>query len=431
MKKIKYLFRLPVSALLCAGFLVNVSSVMAESEPGPGESAAKSKSEEYQAKGVRAGAFSIYSLIEVEGEYDDNIYKMPDDAPDIVNGVDDYMVHVKPSINLQSNWSRHQLNAGASADLTYYNDHSNEDYNDWKMHADGRIDVRKDSYATGKAGYSYLHEDRNSVDDRFGKEPTIYDFTYFGLGYNHTFNRLSLVALYDYEMLTYDNAESIFGGVIDNSDRDRDRNTGSLRVGYEVRPQFDLYIEGSGNTVNYDQTLDRNGRERSSQGYRLVGGLSIDITSVLVGDIYAGYLNQDYDDPFFEDIDDAAYGFGLSWYVTDLTTIYGKLEQKPQETTEPAASGYLSTIFRADIDHELRRNILLFADFFYIDNDYQQSVPDAKENESTIGFGAGARYLFNRRFFMEAKYAYEQRDSDIASQEYTDNTVMVNLGAQL
>jgi len=418
------IFGICTSVILCTS-IFSGSTVLAAVEPDRGESAAQSNSAEYQPLGLRAGGLLFHPLIELKGAYDDNIYRLPD-----ILERDDFIFHVSPSISMQSDWSRHALNANAFLDLAYYNDYSTEDWQDYGLSADGRIDVMKDSFFSGDVGYSRLHEDRTSLDDRAGVEPTQYDFGYFGLGYDHTFNRLSLAALFDYETLEYDNAENIFAQTIDNQDRDRDQNVLTLRVGYEVRPQFEIYLEGKGNTVDYDEQFDDSGRQRSSDGYRAVGGLSIDLTALLVGDIFLGYLRQTYDDPYFNDIDDMAYGFGLTWYATDMTTITTSLEQGPQETTEPTASGYLGTVFQARVDHELMRNIMLFGNVNYTDNDYEQSVPGQKEKENILNLGAGVKYLFTRRFYAAAEYSYERRDSDIELQEYSDNMAILTLGAQ-
>lgn len=407
--------------ITCAFFIAGLTA----SEPGIGAPFRQSKSAEYQPLGLRAGSFMFYPVLEMGVESDSNIFRVPSELEE-----NDTIFHLDPSVYMTSDWSRHELNAYAWARLGYYDEFSNEDYEDYSVSADGRLDVLRDSYATGYVGFASRHEGRSSVDNRFGAEPTTFTQAVFGLGYDHTFNRLTVSAAYDYEALDYDDVPGIFEAVINNDDRDRKRNEGTLRVAYQVRPQFDFFVEGALNAVDYDNTPDDTGRERSSNGYRLNAGASIDITSVLVGDVFVGYLRQEYDDPGLRDIDNTDYGFRLFWYATALTTVTSSLQRSPTETTEPEASGYLSTALDLRVDHELRRNILLHTAFSYRNNDYEQSVPGRKENEDIFDFSIGGKYLFNRRFYARAEYAYERRNSDIEEQEFTANEFRFALGAQ-
>lgn len=381
---------------------------------------------DYQPTGAHVGSFLMQPEIELSAVHDSNIFRLPDGFEE-----SDTYFSVKPSLDFKSDWSRHALSIDLLADLARYQDHPNEDYNDYGINTAGRLDVLRNSYATFNAGFSQLHEDRNSLDSRAGAEITEYTLGTLGLGYRHSFNRMSVGASYQIQKLNYDNVPSIDGGIVLNDDRDRARNEAKLRVGYNLRPQFDIFMEGGVNSVNYDHRLDANGLERSSNGYKVVAGLSMDVTDVLVGDVFAGYLNQQYDDPSFSDgISSSTYGFGLTWNVTRLTTIAAHLDRSTEETTEKTASGYLSTAFRSSIDHELRRNILLSGSLAYTNNDYQQNTPGQKENESIFGAGLGVKYMFTRNFYARAAYDYERRDSDIASQEYKLDRALLSVGAR-
>lgn len=415
------------SALVCFALLLpgGVLKAAGNWEPARGQGVQQHRRNDYTPLGLRAGSFLFYPELELVGEYDSNIFRLPEDFEE-----DDFITHVKPSVSMNSNWNRHALNAYAGADLAWHDDHSSEDYTDYRLSADGRLDVLRDSAASGAIGYADLHEDRSSTDGRGGVEPTPYTQAYLNLGYQHRFNRMGVKLAYDTETLEYESVRGILGGVIYNGDRDRTRDEFSLRLSYQLRPQFDVFAEGSVNTVDYEDRFDAGGRERSSDGYKLIGGVSIDLTNLLEGDAYLGYLRQEYDDPLFDDISDPTLGFGLRWMPSGLTTFSANLDRKPQETTSPTASGYLSTIFSLGVDHELKRNILLDGVLSYTSNDYQQNVPGGKEEEDTLRAGLGVKYLFNRRFYAGAGYDYEKRTSDIAIQEYSLHQARVSVGAR-
>src|SRR3546814_14012196 len=58
------------------------------------------------------------------------------------------------------------------------------------------------------------------------------------------------------------------GGSIDNSDRDRLETEGTLRLGYDVSPDIEVFGRGALIQWNYKDDADRNGIDRSANGYR-------------------------------------------------------------------------------------------------------------------------------------------------------------------
>ena len=181
------------------------------------------------------------------------------------------------------------------------------------------------------------------------------------LGYEHRFNRVKLEGWYELQQLDFDDVGTLAGGIINNDDRDRDRDVYTAKMSYEIQPRYDAYLKYEYNEIEYDESFDDAGFDRSSDGYRALAGIAIDLTGLLVGDFYAGYQEQEYDDAALDDIDDYTFGAELTWNPTGLTTVTLSAERLIQETTVTAASGYLSSNLGFRVDHELRRNILLNA----------------------------------------------------------------------
>ena len=392
--------------------------------PAAGQKKITARDKDYTPLGIHSGGFFYYPAVEIGARYNDNVFYLPDDLAE-----SDYIANLRGSLSMNSNWSRHEFNLLGSADLGYYQEYDNEDYKDYVLAADGRYDVLRGSFATARAGYMKLHESRSSLDNRFGTTPTKYDYSYLGAGYDHQPAKFRTLFTFDYGKLDYDNVTNIFGQKVDNHDRDRTRPEAILRLGYEYMQGRRLFIQGAVNKVDYDQKVDNSGQERSSKGYKVTSGINFNLTNLLVGDVFIGYVNQNYDDPDFSDISDPLVGFHLTWMPTGLTTFDLNLDRKPQETTEPTASGYLSTIFSVRVEHELKRNIILFGIGGYTENKYEQNVQGLKEKENITDVGLGGKYLFSRRFYASADYRYQRRRSDIATQEYNDNQVMLALGA--
>ncbi len=383
--------------------------------------------------GFRMGSFRLFPAAEVGYKYDDNIFRFPEPA-----AVSDTIAKVRGSVSLNSDWSRHEFNAIASVDLGRYNEFDNEDYTNYVVGANGVLDVVRGTEITGKAGYMKQTEDRSSVNSRvgtsenpaYGVNPTTYDAAYVGVGFDRQPARLRTKVALEYETVQFDSFKNIFGGTVDNSDRDRGRTTATFRVGYETMPQRNVFIQAKVNNVDYDLEQDHNGVARDSSGYEITAGMSFDLRYLLEGEVFIGHLEQEYDDPDLESIGRSFAGFNLNWNPTQLTNVRLGLTHRVEESTEPTVSGYLSTILSIGINHELRRNINLYADAGYINNEFAQNVEGRKEEEDVTMFRLGGRYTFARPWYTSAEYRYEQRRSDIENQEYTNNQGLITLGAK-
>lgn len=411
---------------------------------------AYSQGNDYTPLGIHKGSFYFFPVVELGIGYDDNVFRLPDsvDGRDVIIGSDgstasvktrqsDTAVIMRGSVAMNSDWNRHALNGLATMDLGKYSDLSSEDFGNYSLGLDGRLDVKRGNAFTSKIGTTTRNESRSSVDSRepegntlivFGEEPTRYTFNYVGVGYKYNPARLGVSANLDYEAINYDDVTNIFGQNVDNSDRNRTRPNATARIGYELMPQRSLYIEGQVYNIDYDSQFDNNGIERSSTGYKTTAGMNFDLSNLLVGDVFVGYLEQNYDSDTQADISSSLFGMGLTWFPTRLTSIDFRLDRNVEESTEATASGYLSSTAGVVIKHELKRNIILTADADYTKNEFQQNVEGRKENENITGFGLEGRYLISRRWFTSLQYRRESRESDIAIQEYTDNRGLLTLG---
>jgi hypothetical protein len=168
---------------------------------------------------------------------------------------------VSPSVWVQSDWARHALNFNASGDFTRYDRYSTEDTNDGRVSAEGRYDLSGDANVYG--GWRWLrdHEDRESAEGRNGLEPTVY---FINRGYAGAFKQIERVSLrlagsayrYNYRDVPF-LASSGQILTINNDDRDRNRYTGGLRVGYEVTPRIEAFVQGGLDNRIYDNPVDQ------------------------------------------------------------------------------------------------------------------------------------------------------------------------------
>ncbi len=407
--------------------LPSVSMAQQYYDPGLLQKTVDRRPVDYQAPPIRAGSFNLNTGAELAWENNDNIFYLQKDA------ISDNILHARPWLNLNSDWSRHAMNLSAFADVASYNDYNSQNYTDWVVSLDGRVDVKRGSAFNYKASYMNLHEDRSNPDTRQNIEPTEYSVGGLDADYTHTFNRLTATLGYQYQDTNYKNGKDLQGDVVNNQDRDRSRDTWLLRTGYDISEQSNVFVEYAGNSVNYDEKYDSNGYQRSSDGYDLRGGIAWNMTGVLTGKLFLQYLSQNYDDPRFKKVSGFGVGADLDWTPTRLTSVNVRFANSPQETTLEGASGYYSSLYSARVQHELRRNILINARVSYTDNSYKYSDPTATSLKDTqvTRAGVGMSYLINRHFSLSGGYVYERQNANENYYEYKTNRFFITLGGEL
>lgn len=417
---------------------------------GREQSSAVNKGTADNAKGIRARSFIVLPSIEFGAEYIDNIYRQES------NERSDFLERLTPKIAVESRWSRHALGLSVSSDMAFYNEHWKENYQNFNADLHGRVDVRRNSYATLQGGMSRQIQLRGSPDDRFGNEPTVY-YDYFGVfDYFHRFNRLSANIGHRIDYYTFNNVAGADAATaanlnippdinaeetafyLHNTDRNFVGNTTHLRLGYQLKTGYEAFIRGLYNSRVYDQKADDFGYQRSSGGYGVDAGVGFNLTALLKGDVFVNYLYQNYDDPRLTSTSGVGGGIDLVWTPTRLTTVKGSFVSRIDETSLAGVSGYYSRMLTLDVEHELRRHIILSARTGYGNNDYNGSQVDVngnpisgneQRNENVYLAGAAVKYLIHRNFYARAYYDYFKRDVNISGNNYDWNRIGIAIGA--
>ena len=340
--------------------------------------------------------------------------------------MDDLITVVHPSIAVKSDTANHSIRFHAGARIGRFADRGSEDFEDFDISADGRLDVLRTTRLFGLLRYQALHEDRSSVDEANGKEPVEYGLASVSLGGMHEFNRLSLRLVGRARHLDFDDARTAAGAPIDQDARDRDVYSVMLRAAYELAPEYEGFIRTTYNFRDYDVAADENGVNRDSNGYEIVAGATADFTGVTFGEIFFGFLSQDYDDAQLNTVDGFSFGAKVTWNPTPLTTVKGWARRLVKETTQVDVSGVLHGALGFSVDHELLRQLLLHAEFSYASEEFEGST---REDDLFLA-ALSVKYMLNRNYFLRADYRFRRRESTVATEEFDQNVFTVRFGAQ-
>ena len=381
---------------------------------------------EFEAQGVRFGAFMAYPRVEIAVEHDDNIFPTTPGPQE-----DDVIWRVKPQINVVSGWSRHQMELWAAASVNRFTDHESENTTDWRVGGHLRLDLAERTTVEAKLEHADLTEPRTSSNAVGAQaEPVQYTMDEASLGIAKEFNRLRLGAGVDWRKFDYDDVRRIAPpGVIEQDDRDRLVTAVTGRADYAISPATAVFVETTWNDRAFDTPTPVPApilfAERDSSGYSVLAGVNFELSNLTRGEIGVGYLDQNYDSPAFADISGFGYRAKLEWFPSQLTTVTATAARSVEDSGFIGGGGYLFTDLGVQVDHELFRNVILTGQFSWTKSEYEFQAPGASREDDRSLIAVSATWLVNRRVGLNVGFSHLNQDSSgtLAGPEFDDNKV--------
>lgn len=371
------------------------------------------------------GSFLVFPDITILGGYDDNLFAAPDEEED------DALAIFSPTLGLQSNWSRHRVRLRTGAEVARHDVFESEDYEDYWLETDGRYDFTADTNVFGGLGWRQGHEERYSPDDVNGTEPTTFDNVNAHLGAETASGPVSLRLGGTLSDLNFDDVPTATG-VVNNDDRDRRQHALGLRTDFELRPGTAFFLQATRDVRDYDTSTDDLGVDRDSSGNRFAAGFEREFRGGRA-QVFAGRLDQNYEDARLEDVDAVDVGVRLRWWASSVTRLSASVDRTLEETTVfdastgTPASSYVNTAYTLAFDRRLTPNLAADAYISYADSDYQ----GIDRTDKVSYAGLGMQYRMTRHLVLAADYDFRHRDSDTESADYFRNRVLLGVRAML
>jgi len=398
----------PESALLQSGKLLEGEGVLDRARP------------EYDAAGVPVGGFTLYPTAAAGFTLDDNIYRAVDPTSDM-------LWTISPRLDLRSNWQNDALQFYSQLDRYSYENHATESRTDWTVGGTGRVALDQGSLVSGQAYYLDTHESRTSPDlSDLALSPTRFRRAHADATASDQLSDVILSADVSYDRYDYDETKLIGGGLIDNSDRDRNIYDVTGRAAYELAPQQDVFLQFTYENHDYDRLLDRYGIDRNSDGYRLDVGEEMMVTPLIQATAYVGWLHQNYVAPL-HDADGIDFNAKIDWFVTELVTAHLVASRTIEDTTIPGASSMDVRRVALSAEYELLRNLILEPSLGYYDADFDGIA----RNDKVSSAGLEGKFMVNRNFTLYASYAYQQRATNARDHDFSDNLFSLGIRGQL
>lgn len=376
--------------------------------------------------GLQLGDFLIKPEAQISGVYDDNIFATRTQKQA------DHILILSPSVSIDSDWVRHELQFFGSADIGRYQDYDTEDYDDFTIGSSGRFDLSDKNNVFGGLSYQQQHESRASPDSFFGRYPTEYSSAQAHLGTVRQYGNMGLRLGGTVEQLDFDDVPTD-AAILNNDDRDRDIYGLGLRLSYTKNRAFTPFTQLIYDRRTYQDQRDDNQFERDSDGYRLAAGFNASFSQTLKSEFYLGHIWQQYQDQRFSDLSKPDFGATLRWLSSPSTLISANIERAVTETTLLGASGAMETSYSAQLKHRLLPQLTLQSHLAFSRYDYQ----GINRDDDYLEAGFGLSYDISPNLFLSADYRYLKRDSNLDferlenSLDYDSHQLFLTLNARL
>ncbi|MFZ0608970.1 MAG: outer membrane beta-barrel protein [Xanthobacteraceae bacterium] len=377
----------------------------------------------YAALGIEAGSFLILPAVELSAGYNTN----PTAAP---GGPGSLYFVVAPELHVRSNWATNSFTADITGSYADYPDNDsqpslNVPYLNAK--ADGTLDVTRTTQILLEARSIVSTDNPGSPNIQFGLATLPIDTTVGGtFGAAHQFGRIDVSLKGTFDRSSYSSAQLTDGETADFDDRDFDQYAGILRVGYEIDPGLQPFVEIDEDTRVYDLPADIFGEDRDSNGSSAKLGATLNLANSLSGEIAAGYMERDYKDPALPNIAGPTIDGSLLWQATALTT--AKLTAASIVTESPleGVSGEFSRSVTAEVDHALRTWLIANAQLGY---EYDQYVGLGRDDNHYFA-AAGLTYNMNREVQLRGEVRQDWLNSNVSGVAYTATTFLLTMRLQ-
>lgn len=376
---------------------------------------------DYDPLGAHLGSFLLYPSADLSETYNSNVFVTP------TNTKADLLTTFSPAVQLRSNWNNDALNFVSSGQIKRYATQVGENNSNALAGTDGRLDIERDVYLTGRLSYQLLHEDRASPNTVLNqKNPTEYQQASAGSDFVHESGRLGLRVGGGVDYYTYNNEATLTNTIIPETGRNRVEYNFGPRVSYEIVPGYEAFVQARGNYRQYMSEFATGGLDTTSHGYAVDAGTAVHLGATMNGEVFAGWFAQDYNDARLAPVSGPHFGGALLWNVTQQTSIRGSLARTVEETIVIGASSFVQTLASVSVEHELRRNVLLNAGAAYVIQDFQGVV----RTDTTYLANVGARYMITRNLNSGVGVTWSQRDSTAPGNNYDQILISADVKVQ-
>ena len=369
----------------------------------------------YESVGVRAGPWMFNPSLTGGVRYDNNVFASGSDKRG------DLSATVKPSLEVKSLWERHGIDVQGNVASTSYRRFSQLDQTDANLRLRGRIDLWHDAAILTTFRTALLHEGVGSLTSPTNAaEPTPYTLNSADVTYWQQSGRWAGSFGLRSDTYNFGTTRAINGSIINQDSRDGHIEALHGRIDYAMSGSLGLFTAAEANRRSLRGSPTQS---LSSDGYRVLAGVNLQLGHLITGEVSAGYARQRFDDPSIGTISGPTYRALVNWSVTRLLDVHVKAEQLVTQAADTVAGGIRADAIQVGADYELRRNIVLSVGATYERYKFFGQL----RNDAVFSTLTELTYKLNRYSTVSLQHQYFRRDSDAPSASYDKHEVGLNV----
>lgn len=328
---------------------------------------------------------------------------------------------------IQSDWSAHELKGTVHGGYNDFFDNPRANRPDAVGVLDLRIDETRETQfdAEGRFTIDTQRPGSPELNVAVRDRPLI---TSFGAttGITQAFGRFSVGLHGLFDRSDYEDGELTDGTRIDLAYQDFNDYGAKAKLGYDLKPGLQPFVEVGYDRRVHDETVDPFGFRRDSDGVGARVGTSFEVWPQLTGTVSAGYADRFYDDRRLGDLAGPTANASIAWAATPLTTLTLQGSTAFNETTVIGSPGIESRAVGVTLSHALFRNLTLTAAVGYEQDDYV----DVPITEQTLTASLKAEYHLTRSLVLTGTLSRQQLWSTVKGDGYTQEIALVGLRLQ-
>jgi hypothetical protein len=379
--------------------------------------------------GISVGAFTLFPQLDLNLGYDDNVFATSTATTASAVAV------VRPSLELRSEWLNHSIRLVANGGFGYYANAPTQNFQNYLIQADGKLDIRNDVWATGMIAFRRNTEALGTPNVSFAQAPTVVDSVPVELGLHQRFNRLFYQLNVSATKYWYYDYSTITSLGLPAASRDRTEYEERLKIGYEVNDNLTFFLIPGINQRRYVDTLNSAGQQRDSTGWNMAVGASWTLgpKSSLDGSI--GLTSQTYTASGLS-TSATIFSLGGSWNGYEPLVLRPVLTRSINESALSNYQNYVSTVAGIDFTYDIHYPWKAVGGISYNTADYTPAPGVAGVNPRTDYFvkaSLGVLYEVRPQYSIGPLYEFSQgSSSDVAAggPQYTRSFFSIRLVAR-
>ena len=296
--------------------------------------------------GITVGAFTLIPQIEINVGVDNNVFAQNTS----LGPTQSLYTTVSPSLDLRSEWLNHSVHVLASGTIGWYGTAPTQNFQNYGLLVDGKIDIRNDFYASYSVGFRRATEALGTPNVAFAQAPTVVNTLPIEIGLYQQFNRIFYQLSARAARYWYQDNSVITGLGLPASSRDRYEYGESIKIGYQLFEDLSVFVAPTLNQIRYIDTINTAGQQRDSNGMNFSVGATWQVNAISVLEGTIGYQGTNFSN-----------GLGntsaLSYGLVGTYTGYAPLTLRPyisRTVNQSALSQYkdfVSTTFALDFTY--------------------------------------------------------------------------------